>query len=394
MEINQQTWADYNQLNGGNSKSSKTSAPPQYFNQFVSKISGNKDKALFYISILGFLFFITGSVYCAFKLRALLFPVLLLFLCTLGIHWEIPRVLFHLKFPTIQFFRQWYHFGPVLILSMALVSSLGFYFLLDLVKKFNKGLLPSVVMVAIFTIISVDLLHYGCTYQKLFNDPYAYAYNKRYSKLEFNNLMDNSNVDLSMTQKTSHLLNFSDRILIMQAVPSLMITTPKFSNKIIPHYYQDTMELIKAVKADEFFHQEQKSLPYVYFKNKAKYKEIVNASLSGIQNTSTPIQISNTISPQSANYSVYNKYPGYISFPINSANTFSCYLNKKKIKPFLTNGNFVGVFLPAGPNLVQFNFQTNRFNLLIFSQYFIIVCILCIVVFPTRNQPNNNPTKS
>ncbi|MBF0299222.1 MAG: hypothetical protein HQK51_10910 [Oligoflexia bacterium] len=125
-----------------------SSAPLEYFLNFLypwikmpelKELALIGDSSAFYITSTGLLF----SFFSLFVRKKHIFFLALFaflsFLSTIGINGPIPFVFFHLYFPTIEIFRQWYHFFPYLNFTLALMAALAASRVLVVAKKKSAG---------------------------------------------------------------------------------------------------------------------------------------------------------------------------------------------------------------------------------------------------------------
>ncbi|MEK6680657.1 MAG: hypothetical protein AABY79_01665, partial [Nitrospirota bacterium] len=73
---------------------------------------------------------------------------------TLGFKAYLPQTLFIIKFPYIEFFREWYHFFPVVNFSLSALSALGCSALLQSKIKKQQILVIGIIVVTVMAIES------------------------------------------------------------------------------------------------------------------------------------------------------------------------------------------------------------------------------------------------
>lgn len=116
------------------------SAKRGYFRNLVRPQSQHtSDQALFYVTRTGVCLAILGVLAGVFYYTRV-WSWLVLF--GIGVAWAslgfrafLAQVLFVLHFPTISQFRQWYHFGPYVMICMVTLVCLGLYALMEMTKR-------------------------------------------------------------------------------------------------------------------------------------------------------------------------------------------------------------------------------------------------------------------
>ncbi|MFQ5464988.1 MAG: hypothetical protein ACE5EI_03580 [Thermodesulfobacteriota bacterium] len=122
------TYEDYIRVN----RSQESSATAEYLGNYLyPSTEGSNDRFAFYATTLGLLFVIPALVFRG----GLALPALVVFVlsawASLGVNGYLPQLLFLLKVPSIQYFRQWYHFAPIMNLCLSALGAIGFSVVAD-----------------------------------------------------------------------------------------------------------------------------------------------------------------------------------------------------------------------------------------------------------------------
>lgn len=104
-----------------------SSAPFEYLANYVSpQRLVSDDQFAFFVTVTGLVFAALGLVLHFRKSIAALIFTLLCAWATLGINGYIAQFLFLIRFPAIGYFRQWYHFVPMVNFGLSVLGAFGF----------------------------------------------------------------------------------------------------------------------------------------------------------------------------------------------------------------------------------------------------------------------------
>jgi hypothetical protein len=133
------SYEDYIRLN----RMGRSSAPVAYFANYVFPQAGLPlDQFALYVTAAGLAAAVAGIALC---FRATLAPLIVLIVCawaSIGVNGYLPQLLYYMKVPSLPYFRQWYHFIPMLNLSLSVMGAIGFAsllrFLVSLMDTWRK----------------------------------------------------------------------------------------------------------------------------------------------------------------------------------------------------------------------------------------------------------------
>lgn len=116
------TFCDYVKFN----KTQTSSATIEYLKNYIRpQIDAIDDQYAFFVTLIGIWLAALGLIF-AFKSAMCIVIILLLCLwAVLGINGQFAQILYLLKFPFISYFRQWYHFVPMINFCLSALGALG-----------------------------------------------------------------------------------------------------------------------------------------------------------------------------------------------------------------------------------------------------------------------------
>ncbi len=156
-EMGAKSYEDYIKLNTMQS----SSASPAYFkNYFWSEKGAEIDSAAFYVTKTGLLLVVLGAALRFRKAIPVLIMLALSAWASLGINGGLPQLLYTIKFPFIGYFRQWYHFVPLVNLCLAALGGLGISAVLSFFQRpsfeQNGRFLSCALLAALFATIFLE----------------------------------------------------------------------------------------------------------------------------------------------------------------------------------------------------------------------------------------------
>lgn len=149
--------SDYVRIN----KMQNSSADFFYLKNYIRpQVNIPDDQFVFFVTITGIIFAVIGLI---FQFKMAIYGVTILFFCiwaALGVNGYFAQLLYLVNFPFIVYFRQWYHFVPIVNLCLSFLGALGFSSFLVFFsqkiksrKKMLKNLVKGILIGSIFILM-------------------------------------------------------------------------------------------------------------------------------------------------------------------------------------------------------------------------------------------------
>ena len=385
------TYEDYINIGQGFS-----SAPFVYFQSYIASLKvpdtiqpstdpPSGDSIALFVTFIGLIFAALGIISRRNTAVPIVIVLLLSAWATLGFNAYLPQTLFIIKFPYIEFFREWYHFFPVVNFSLSALGALGCSALLQSKIKKQQILVIGIIVVSVMAIESEfhfsrylnvikrwsksDISHQDKTQflDSIKNrvdspgyDDLLYVY-KEYDKLyKESNRTINGNPFSASSVYNDVNLSFSKQ----DAMKKL------FDSGLFPYAVTATIPLQQAKDINIPIHILSADLDFSFFKDK--------------HSTGKHIFPRNdyTITPTEATLKGKALSSSLVVFPYSFKLGLEAFLNDRKVETYpVYNGGMTGIFVSKGDFDLKLVVPFSWYFLTLLMQFFLLLFIFFFIYY-------------
>jgi hypothetical protein len=318
---------------------------------------------------------------------------------SLGINAYMPHILYKLNFPFIGYFRQWYHFLPLVNLCLSALGALGFSALFSRLKWAGTGRV--VAGIAVILAVFAVMYHEGSSYfgqyvrGKLFHMSHRV---EKLSKDEFINLMRGGQFErglLSLRFQIDYApprhMVYKEWFRLSRACPEALINSPYIAGAV----YNDTDvpsqrmgSLIKAFCESDLVERavlagipvSKAGVPSVRLPNilHIGYGSFPEPGRQSMGNLIIPAE-DYLVTPSGAALRGMYPEPALVVFPFSHKLGFGAEVNGQKVDTYpVYGGAYTGVAVPAGNFIIYLSVPFSGYQAALIAQ---AALLLFIIVF-------------
>lgn len=390
-EVKAITYDDYINIGQGFS-----SAPFAYFQSYIAFLkvpdpvqtptdppSGDPD-ALF-VTFIGLIFATLGIIFRRNTAIPIVIVLLLSAWATLGFKAYLPQMLFIIKFPYIEFFREWYHFFPVVNFSLSALGALGCSALLQSKIKKQQILIIGIIVVTVMAIESEfhfrrylnvikrwsksDISHQDKTQflDSIKNKVYSPGYDDLlYVYKEYDNLYKESyrTINGSPFSVTSVYNDVNLSLSKEDAIKKL------FDSGLFPYAVTATIPLQQIKDINVSIYILSTDLDFSFFKDKYSTGKYI---FSRNDYTISPTEV--TLKGKALSSSL-------LVLPYSFKLGFEAFLNNRKVATYpVYKGGMTGIFISEGDFDLKFIVPFSWYFLTLLMQFFLLLFIFFFIYY-------------
>ena len=365
------TYPDYLKLN----QSGQSSAISSYFHQYINPtvreadIEGYgemPDRCSFFVGMIALVLVLFGIIFMPRKALPIIILLVFFTALTLGINCpvSIPRILFLLRFPAINVFREWVHFFPMINFCLSALAALG---LAALVRGRGKsaGTVFSVLIPIILFIQIADLSLYDRQYITEFKEDAGPELESRFFSRK--------------SYSVSRVFQYKQRHGLYRICPEAIPRKPYLTTNIITVTGGEKRKLLETCSILSLnSNQIVIDTPIVgKFEPGKKIRRLFCPA---------------TVNSRGLTVRVTAPGAALLVTPLNYDLGARAFLDEEEVPVVRLNGALSGVFVPEGEHLVVFKVPWDIYWPLVWIQWLFYIFLAVFFIVTKRKNLRENPT--